>query len=199
MKNKRNLFIYHDIVAALVSAGEARDINTYRHSARVSDMSEAIAYLMGLDKDSIEIVHIAADLHDIGKIAIPDNILFKPTKLNNDEWNIMKSHTTTGYDILKKLKEFEDIAKIVRHHHERWDGCGYPDKKSYTDIPLGSRIIAIADSIDAMMSNRSYRNHLSSSACKEEIEKNIGIMYDPTITRIILNNWEEIINQRNKS
>jgi len=108
----------------------------------------------------------------------------------------MKSHTTTGYDILEKLEEFEDIAKIVRHHHERWDGHGYPDRKAHTEIPLGARIIAIADSIDAMMSNRSYRNSLSSSACKIEIEKNAGIMYDPTITTIVLEHWHEILNER---
>lgn len=137
-------------------------------------------------------IHIAAHLHDIGKIGIPDSILFKPAKLNDYEWGIMKSHPQVGADILNKSPHFNRIAAIILHHHERYDGRGYPFGAAGESIPVGARIIAVCDSIDAMASARAYREALSLDVCKSEIEKNIGTMYDPEIASAALKIWNEL-------
>ncbi|MGN0738725.1 MAG: HD-GYP domain-containing protein [Treponema sp.] len=188
---------YHDLIAAIVTALEERDIYTQCHSMRVADMSQKIASLLNLSESETELIHIAAHLHDIGKIGIDDAILRKAGKLNDDEWEIIKSHTTIGYKILHKIEAFADVSKIVLHHHERWDGKGYPEGISGTRIPFGSRIIAVADSIDAMMSSRVYRSGLPSEKCYLEIQKNIGKMYDPQIAPVVLENWKTIVEIRN--
>lgn len=190
------IYNYHDLIEAIVAAEEMRDYHTANHSRRVSNMSEKICYILGLSNDEAKLIHIAADLHDIGKIGVKDDVLFKKGKLDDKEWSEMKTHTTIGYYILNKVDRFSEIAKIVRHHHERWDGQGYPDRISGLEIPLGSRIIAIADSIDAMLSDRSYRKGLSIEKCKNEIKNNIGIMYDENIAKIVLSNWESILEER---
>lgn len=183
----------HDLILTIISALEARDSYTSHHSSRVAEMTEALCSYLGLSEDETELYHIAAHLHDIGKIGIRDNILLKEGKLSDEEWNIMKSHSVKGYRILMNAKSFEHIAPIVRSHHERWDGKGYPDGLSGTDIPLGSRIIAIADSLDAMMSDRPYRKGLPLEICRAEIEKNIGAAYDPDIAKVALANWDDLI------
>ena len=115
--------------------------------------------------------------------------------LTADEWQEMRRHPVTGYNILRRVADFQDIAVLVLHHHERWDGRGYPDGLSGTDIPLGSRIIAVADSIDAMMSSRSYRAAMTGAACRCEIEKNSGIMYDPRVANAALAHWDTLISR----
>ena len=107
----------------------------------------------------------------------------------------MRRHPVTGYEILRKIDDFKEIAILVRHHHERWDGRGYPDGLSGHDIPPGSRVIAVADSIDAMMSSRSYRPAMTSAACRREIEKNSGIMYDPRVAAAALEHWDELVSR----
>ncbi len=184
---------YHDLILCIVSALEARDSYTSFHSSRVAEMVEALCRFMGITGDQEELFHIAAHLHDVGKIGIRDDVLLKAGRLNDEEWEIMKSHSEQGYEILMKAKLFQDVAVIVRGHHERWDGKGYPDGLAGNDIPLGSRLIAIADSIDAMISDRPYRKGLDVSICKEEIKKNAGIMYDPDIVKVAMDNWEELI------
>ena len=173
---------------------EARDQYTASHSGRVSDMSEQISRILCLPDEQIEFIHIAADLHDIGKIGISDHVLMREGPLCDDDWRLMRQHPIIGYDILNKVTSFQEIALIVRHHHERWDGCGYPDGIAGECIPLGSRIIAIADSIDAMMSDRLYRRRLDSQSCRLEIQKNRGVMYDPAVTDIVLENWDLVID-----
>ena len=184
---------YHDLILCIVSALEARDSYTSFHSSRVAEMVEALCRFMGITGDQEELFHIAAHLHDVGKIGIRDDVLLKAGRLNDEEWEIMKSHSEQGYEILMKAKLFQDVAVIVRGHHERWDGKGYPDGLAGNDIPLGSRLIAIADSIDAMISDRPYRKGLDVSICKEEIKKNAGIMYDPDVVKAAMDNWEELI------
>lgn len=184
---------YHDLILCIVSALEARDSYTSFHSSRVAEMVEALCRFLNITGDEEELYHISAHLHDVGKIGIRDDVLLKAGRLNDEEWEIMKSHSEKGYEILKKAKLFEDVAGIVRGHHERWDGKGYPDGLAGTQIPLGSRIIAIADSIDAMISDRPYRKGMDVSICKSEIEKNAGIMYDPDVAKAALDNWEELI------
>jgi len=187
---------FHDLILCIISALEARDPYTSHHSSRVAEMTETICELMGLDEEEKEIYHIAAHLHDIGKIGIRDNVLLKEGKLNDEEWNIMKSHSEQGYNILMNAKSFEVVADIVRSHHERYDGNGYPDGLKGTDIPLGARIIAIADSIDAMISDRPYRKGMDTEICKEQIRKNIGIMYDPGIATEVLVHWDKVLSSR---
>ena len=187
---------FHDLILCIISALEARDPYTSHHSSRVAEMTETICELMGLDEEEKEIYHIAAHLHDIGKIGIRDNVLLKEGKLNDEEWNIMKSHSEQGYNILMNAKSFEVVADVVRSHHERYDGKGYPDGLKGENIPLGARIIAIADSIDAMISDRPYRKGMDINICKEQIEKNIGIMYDPIIAKKVIEHWDEVLRSR---
>lgn len=187
---------FHDLILCIISALEARDPYTSHHSSRVAEMTETICELIGLDKDEKEVYHIAAHLHDVGKIGIRDDVLLKEGKLNDEEWKIMKSHSEQGYNILMNAKSFEVVADVVRSHHERYDGKGYPDGLKGTDIPLGARIIAIADSIDAMISDRPYRKGMDTEVCKEQIRKNIGIMYDPEIATKVLENWNTVLRSR---
>ena len=187
---------FHDLILCIISALEARDPYTSHHSSRVAEMTETICELMELDDEEKEIYHIAAHLHDIGKIGIRDNVLLKEGKLNDEEWKIMKSHSEQGYNILMNAKSFEVVADVVRSHHERYDGKGYPDGLKGDDIPLGARIIAIADSIDAMISDRPYRKGMDTNVCREQIEKNIGIMYDPIIAKKVIEHWDKVLSRR---
>ncbi len=185
-------FANHDLVECITSALDARDPYTGDHSRRVSDMACFLGHKLGLTEDEVQEIHIAGHLHDIGKIGIPDRVLLKEGKLDDEEWSLMRKHPEIGAEIMSKSEEFSRIAAILLHHHERWDGRGYPFGAKGEEIPLGARIIAVCDSIDAMMSKRSYRNALPSEVCRSEIEKNIGIMYDPTVAQLALDNWEEL-------
>ena len=184
---------YHEIIDCITFALDTRDPYTGGHSQRVSDMALEVCKLLNLDQNETEKIHIAAHLHDIGKIGIPDSILLKQGKLDDSEWQIMKNHPEIGANILKKSAYLTELAEIVLFHHERFDGKGYPLGKSGNDIPLGSRIIAICDSIDAMTSNRCYRKSLSFEDCYNQIKINLGKMYDPEIGKIVLDNWKNII------
>ena len=187
-----NLIIYHDLIEGIVTAMDMRDHYTASHSERVSAVSQQICQMLKLPKRDTETIHIAAHLHDIGKIGVPDSVLRKASALTKEEWTQMKCHCEIGYQILSKVKGFETVAQIVRHHHERWDGRGYAIGLKGAEIPLGARVIALADSIDAMLSNRSYRNSFTLLQCKAEIAKNSGAMYDPEITGLVLKQWETV-------
>lgn len=182
--------VYHELVDCITSALDARDPYTGDHSRRVSDMACIICELMGLSQKEYDETHIAAHLHDIGKIGVPDAILLKPSSLNDEEWAIMKKHPQIGADILSKSPHFSRISAIILHHHERFDGKGYPFGAKGEEIPLGARIIAVCDSIDAMASARAYRKALPLEICRSEIEKNIGLMYDPDVANLILDHWD---------
>ena len=182
--------VYHELVDCITSALDARDPYTGDHSRRVSDMACAICELMGLSQKEYDETHIAAHLHDIGKIGVPDAILLKPSSLNDEEWTIMKKHPQIGADILSKSPHFSRISAIILHHHERFDGKGYPFGAKGEEIPLGARIIAVCDSIDAMASARAYRKALPIEICRSEIERNVGLMYDPDVANLILSHWE---------
>lgn len=185
--------IYHDIIEALAAALDAKDVYTAGHSTRVGNIAYDLSQKLNLDNASLQMIHIAGHLHDIGKIGVPDNVLNKTGKLNTYEWEQMKMHSDIGYNILKKTNSLKEISYIVLHHHERWDGNGYPYGLSKEEIPLGSRIIAICDSIDAMRSKRPYKQPCSNIECYNEILKNKGFMYDPKITDCIIKNWDAIV------
>ena len=190
--NCEDKFEAHGLVDCITNALDARDPYTGHHSLRVSDMACLLCGSLGLSPEETRTIHIAAHLHDIGKIGIPDAILRKPDRLSNDEWSVMKDHTKIGAEILCESPGFEEIAEIVLHHHERYDGRGYPDNTELSYIPLGSRIIAVCDSIDAMASARAYRRALPLDTCRSEIEKGIGIMYDPQVAMTALAHWDEL-------
>ena len=182
-------FEYHELVDCITSALDARDPYTGNHSRRVSDMACLLCGAIGISERETQEIHIAAHLHDIGKIGIPDRVLLKEGRLDDEEWRLMKKHPEIGADILQKSPHFSRIAAIILHHHERWDGRGYPFGAVGEEIPLGARIIAVCDSIDAMASKRAYREALSIEVCRNEIERNSGIMYDPKIAGAALENW----------
>ena len=188
-------FEYHEMVECITYALDARDPYTGNHSRRVSDMACFLCQKLGISHEETQEIHISGHLHDIGKIGIPDRVLLKPGKLNDEEWVLMKKHPEIGADILSKSPHFSRIAAIILHHHERWDGKGYPFGAKGTEIPIGARIIAVCDSIDAMASARAYRKALPLDVVKSEIEKNIGIMYDPKIAQVALDNWEELTKE----
>lgn len=184
--------IYHDVIESLVATLEAKDSYTSGHSERVSYMACDLSEKLGLSMICRKNIHIAAHLHDIGKIGVPDKVLNKSGKLSEEEWGYMKKHPQIGFDILSKAKKLKDISNIVLYHHERWDGKGYPYGLKEKDIPIGSRVIAVCDSIDAMTSNRPYREAMSLEQCFEELFKNKGKMYDPQIIEYIEKNKDII-------
>lgn len=185
---------YHEIIDCITCALDARDTYTAGHSQRVSDMAQKICELIGLKEEDAEKIHIAAHLHDIGKIGVPDSILKKEGRLTDEGFAEMKKHPAIGAEILGKSTILSELSSIVLMHHERYDGKGYPTGTAGNDIPIGARIIAICDSIDAMTSNRCYRKAFDFDYCYGEIEKNLGKMYDPIIGRYVLDNWESIIS-----
>ena len=186
---------YHEFVECITSALDARDPYTGNHSRRVSDMACFLSGKLGLSAAETQEIHIAGHLHDIGKIGIPDRVLLKTDKLNDEEWRLMKTHPEIGAEILSKSAHFARIAAIILHHHERWDGKGYPYGAKGEEIPLGARIIAVCDSIDAMASARAYRKALPLEVCKSEIERNSGLMYQPEIARTALENWDRLTEE----
>ena len=185
--NCESAYEEHDLVECITSALDARDPYTGNHSRRV-------CHVLGMPEDITREIHIAGHLHDIGKIGIPDKVLLKPGRLNDEEWELMKQHSKIGADILAGALKFARIAAIILHHHERFDGKGYPFGAKGEEIPLGSRIIAVCDSIDAMASSRAYRGALPLETVRSEIEKNSGLMYDPDVAKAMLDNWQIVEN-----
>jgi len=170
-----------DVTECLVAALEARDSYTNGHSLRVADMSVEIASFLNFSGIELEDIHIAAHLHDIGKIGIPDRILYKKGRLLPQEYEEIKKHPQIGYTILSKSVNLQEIAELVLFHHERWDGDGYPQGLRGEEIPFGSRIIAVADSIDAMISDRPYRSTMNIEQCINEVRANAGKQFDPVV------------------
>jgi len=195
MLKEYNDEMYHDIIKSMVAVLEAKDLYTSGHSIRVANMAYNLGKALGMTEKELKVIYIAGDLHDIGKIGVPDNVLNKPSKLEFDEWKLMKKHCDIGYNILSKVNTFKDISQIVLYHHERWDGKGYPEGLKEEEIPFESRILAICDSIDAMKSDRIYRKCISDEICRDEISKNQGIMYDSKISECMLENWGQIVTK----
>lgn len=173
-------------VESLMNAIEARDNYTEGHSHRVAEVAAILAERMGFNEWKIEKLRIGAMLHDVGKIGISDAILNKPGQLTEEEFTIIKSHPIIGEGIIKGIKNFDDIRMIVRHHHERFDGKGYPDGKKGDELPLEVYIIQIADAIDAMASDRPYRKGLPKDVIIKIIEENMGSQFHPNVARAYL-------------
>ncbi len=183
--------VFHDAIQCLIAALEARDRYSHGHSERVADMVYQLAGAAGLKDWELETVHIAAHLHDIGKIGIPDKILRKPGKLNPHEWAQIRRHPEIGWRILNSSQHLKQVAKIVLYHHERWDGRGYPAGLKGEEIPLGARLLAVCDSIDAMTSDRPYRRALCWKDCRKEIESSRAAQFDPALVDLLETLWPE--------
>ncbi len=177
---------YDEILSIFSKLIEAKDNYTALHSNSVRDIAYKLAKAMGLSAREIFDISIAASLHDIGKVSIPDAIINKPGKLTDEEFKIIKKHSVSSYDMLNELSSFDNIKDIVRHHHERFDGKGYPDKLAGDQISFGGRVIAIADTYDAITSTRSYRKALTHEYALEEIARGAGTQFDPDIVKIFL-------------
>jgi len=178
-------------IQVMVSAVEMRDPYTAGHQIRTADLARAIATEMGLPKNKIDGIRMAGSIHDIGKLSIPAEILSKPAKLTNNEFNLIKEHSYSGYEMLKYVESPWPLAQIVYQHHERMNGSGYPRNLKGDEILMESRIMAVADVVEAMASHRPYRPALGIEAALGEIEKNRGIFYDNTVADACLRLFRE--------
>jgi HD-GYP domain-containing protein (c-di-GMP phosphodiesterase class II) len=168
-------------VSSLVVALSARDLDTEEHCRRIASWSVAIGRAMHVSESDLETLDRAAVLHDVGKIGVPDVILRKPGPLTDDEMLEMRQHPELGYRILRGQPCLGDTAAIIRHHHERYDGSGYPDHLRADAIPLGARIVAVADAFDAMTSHRPYRAAMDDATATAEIVRGRGHQFDPVV------------------
>jgi putative two-component system response regulator len=175
-----------DVLVALANAVDAKDPMTEHHCSRVADRALVIARLAGLDQEESEAVGYGAVLHDVGKIGTAEALLGKPGFLTDDERAEMQRHAIIGAEILRPLRLGRAVGPIVRGHHERWDGSGYPDGLRGTEIPIGARIVAVVDSYDAMTHDRPYRQRLSPEDARAELLRHRGPQFDPDIVDLFL-------------
>ncbi|RIK39751.1 MAG: hypothetical protein DCC58_14840 [Chloroflexi bacterium] len=180
-----------EAMIAMADAIDQRDPYTADHSRRVAELAIQIAEKMGINERDIERLRLAARMHDIGKIGIGNDVLHKPGKLTDSEWDLMRSHPVIGEQLLKPYRQFRHETALVRHHHERWDGRGYPDNLRGKAIPLGARVICVADSFDAMTSSRPYRPGMSRQQAIEEIRNGALTQFDPQVVASFLQVMEE--------
>lgn len=193
---------YMESIQTLRYTVEAKDSYTRGHSDRVSEYSVLIGKYMGLPEEDLNALRIGGLFHDVGKIGVPDSILLKTDKLTDDEYSEIKNHPTIGAHILSSATIFQDLIPIVKHHHEKFDGTGYPAKLKGEDIPFFARIAAVADTFDAMTSKRSYRDPLPLDVVMAEIERCKGTQFDPKIADVFLdilnNHYDEIKDIQNR-
>ena len=186
VRHERDNVIINESIETFTGFIDAKDPYTNGHSKRVATYTKQIAAEMGYKGEELERIYYVALLHDCGKIGVPDNILGKPGKLTDEEFEIIKSHTTHGGEILSSFKSLEGVGEGALYHHERYDGKGYPQGKAGTEIPLIARMICVADSFDAMNTNRVYRKKLTMDDIIGEIENNKGKQFDPEIADVML-------------
>ena len=181
----------NSIIDAFAVCIDGKDSYTNGHSLRVAQYTRMLAKKLGEDEETIQKFYNIALLHDIGKIGIPDDILNKPGKLTEEEYEIVKTHPYRGYEILKKVKTQKDLVEGAQFHHERFDGRGYPARLAGEKIPLVARIISVADAFDAMSSTRPYRKKMPMDAIVKEIKDCTGSQFDPKISKAFLELYEE--------
>ncbi len=204
-----NAFLYDDqqilflgVVEALTASIDAKDPYTCGHSERVSHLAALLAGSCGLNEEEVERIRIAGLVHDIGKIGVPEAVLCKAGKLTDEEFGLIKLHPEIGYDILKDIPLLSDVLPGVLHHHERYDGRGYPHRLGGEAIPMMARIIGLVDSFDAMSSNRTYRGALPRAKVLDEIRRNAGTQFDPALAErflcIDLYRYDELVQQHHE-
>lgn len=189
----QNTSVKSSILNSLKIGLEVRSEETEQHTERVSENAVRIGEMLGLPMSEIDELRIAADLHDIGKIGISEEILMKPSSLTKEEYNLIKTHSEKGYRIIKASSELHEVSRSVLYHHERWDGTGYPMGLNGDEIPLLARIIAVCDSYDVMTSKRVYKRAMSKEEAIEELKNCAGYQFDPKIVEIFIKGLEENI------
>ena len=185
-RHERDFKIINESIETFTGFIDAKDPYTNGHSKRVAVYTKLIAKELGYDGEELDRIYYMGLLHDCGKIGVPDSILGKPGRLTDEEFEIIKSHTIRGGEILTSFKSLEDADEGARYHHERYDGKGYPEGRAGEDIPFIARMICVADSFDAMNTNRVYRKKLTRETILSEIEKNKGLQFDPKVADIML-------------
>jgi HD-GYP domain-containing protein (c-di-GMP phosphodiesterase class II) len=176
---------YRATVRALSNAVEARDAYTGKHAERVTAYGIAIAEAIGLDTDRLPGIEFGFLLHDVGKVGVPDAILFKPGTLDESEFALIAQHPVIGSEILRDVDFLGDGKLVVRHHHERWDGKGYPDRLAGEAIPLAARVFAVADALDALTTDRPYRRGTRFARARDEIRSHAGSQFDPGVVAVL--------------
>jgi putative two-component system response regulator len=190
LKNAFTIDAFLKTVETLANSVEGRDACTHEHINRVMAYAEGLAKTLDFKPEEIKQVRLAAILHDVGKVCIPDAILNKAGPLTDDEWKKMKQHTLEGEKILQPMKDLPLVLEGVRYHHERYDGKGYPDGLSGSDIPLIGRLLAVIDAFDAMTSDRPYRKGIPTEQALQELKSGAGKQFDPQIVNAFLDYWE---------
>jgi HD-GYP domain-containing protein (c-di-GMP phosphodiesterase class II) len=170
-----------ELITTLAAVVDARDAYTFGHSSQVSRYSVVIAEQMGYSPEALKQLQRSALLHDIGKVGIPEKILFKPGRLTPEEYELMKRHTTIGHDIIKRIRPLQDAAIVALHHHERWNGSGYPDGLKGVQTNLDSRIVGVADTLETLISDRPYRRGCTLEEALAEIDRCCGTLFDPEV------------------
>ena len=178
--------LYRETLASLSNALEAKDAVTSQHTEEVVRLAVAVAAELDLELDAVQSVELGAVLHDIGKVRVPEAILNKPGLLTEEEWEVMRTHPEVGEQILRPIQSLQSTLPIVRHHHERWDGSGYPDGLAGSAIPLGARIVAVCDAYRAMTEDRPYRTALPEAQARKELEQGTGAQFDAECVRALL-------------
>jgi response regulator RpfG family c-di-GMP phosphodiesterase len=176
---------YH-VIQALAAAIDAKQSYTAEHSRRVTAIALAIGRDMGLPAHDLSLLEMAAEVHDVGKIGVPDEILNKPGPLDSEEWKVMQDHSAQGEAIVAKVPELTEVARVVRHHHERVDGSGYPDRLAGEDIPILSRIISVADAYECMTGDRVYRAACSAEEATRRLQDSAGVQFDEIVVQKFL-------------
>lgn len=187
---------HSDIVSSIKATMFERSHETQQHADRLAELSQEIGMEMNLSQDQLDDLELLASLHDIGKVGIDDRILNKPSKLDDKEWLEMKKHSEIGYRIAMASPELVPIAEYILYHHERWDGKGYPSGLEKDNIPLPSRILSVVDAYDAMTQDRVYRKAMSVEEAIEELKRNAGTQFDPTIVKIFI---EKVLHKKDNA
>lgn len=185
---------YLDTLERLAIAAEFRDDETGRHTERVGETAALLASALGMDRDEVFLIRRAAPLHDVGKIGIPDRVLNKPEKLDEEEWGVMQGHANIGFEMLSKSdKRILNLGAIIAHeHHERWDGKGYPRGLQGEEIHLAGRIVALADVLDALVSHRCYKGPWNFDQALEYLVQQAGSQFDPRLVQLLMENLEPV-------
>lgn len=183
-------------VAALVRAVDMRDDYTGRHSENVGELARQVGEALGMSGAELWLLELTAKLHDVGKIGVPDAILNKTGPLDNHEWALMRRHAEMGAGMIERVPGLERVAPLVRSHHERWDGCGYPDGLSAEQIPLASRVVAACDAFQAMTADRPYRAALSVDQALAELTAGAGTQFDPAVVAVVRTETRQLRSPR---
>ena len=185
-RDLRERLLAPTLTSALANAIEAREEGMRGHCEHLTVLAMRLGLAFGLTEEEIETIRLGALLHDVGKIGIPDSVLLKPGPLTDEETELMRTHTIIGDNLLDPIDLLAAVRPIVRHHHERWDGLGYPDGLRGEEIPFGARIMGVADAVEAMSARRVYREPLTEPEIVRELERGRGSQWDPTIADVVL-------------